>query len=74
MIQEKALLHYNKFKSLRKKFVRDSFNEQTLQILKVRLIKLDDEDYRVKVIVEKESGGSSFELDSIYANAYLQEF
>jgi len=73
MIQEKAILHFNKFKAMKNLFVLDSMNGVTLQILKIKQIKVSDDDYEVKITVKSELDSSVYDIDSEYANNYIKE-
>ena len=74
MIEEKAILHYNKFKSLRDHFVRDTFTGQLFTVLKSRMIKDDQNDFKVLVQIRNEMTGVESEVDSEYANSHFKEY
>lgn len=68
MNQERALLHFNKFKSLRDEYLRDTLQGLTYKLIKVRLIKNSETDYEVKLLVESEIDSVTSEIDSNYAH------
>ena len=73
MIQERAILHFNKFKAMKNLFVRDSMNGATLQVLKVKQIKLSDDDYSVLITVQSELDNSIYDINSDYASNFIKE-
>ncbi len=73
MIQERALLHYNKFKAIRHEFVKDTMKGMTLQIIKVKLIKGSNDDYNVIITVKSELDNSTYTVDSGYAQQHFKE-
>ena len=68
MIQEQAILHFNKFKGFKNQYVRDTLKGITLKVLKVRLAKISEDDYEVKLLVISEVDNRSYEADSKYAH------
>lgn len=69
MNQERAILHFNKFKSLRNAYVRDTLRGRTLKVVKVKLVKNTESDYEVRIFVESELDQKISEIDSAYAHA-----
>ena len=67
MNQERAILHFNKFKALKNMYVRDTLKGATFKITKVKLFKNSETDYEVKVHKESEIDQSAVEVDSNYA-------
>lgn len=73
MNQERAVLHFNKFKSLKNEYVTDTLKGQNYQIVKVRLVKLLDSEYSVKIMVRSDLNNEVKEIDSTYANQNFKE-
>ncbi len=73
MIQERAILHFNKYKALKNEFVQDTMKGAAIQILKVKLIRESEHEYTVKITVKSEIGDQVFEVDSIYATQHFKE-
>ena len=68
MNQERAILHFNKFKALKNQYIQDTFKGSIYKILKVKLIKKDEADYKVNLFVESDMDQKVSEIDSIYAH------
>lgn len=73
MNQERAILHFNKFKSLKNEYVRDTLTGLNYKIVKVKLVKIDESDYLVKIFVESDLEKHVKEFDSVYANQNFKE-
>ncbi|MEA1878485.1 MAG: hypothetical protein U9N86_16710 [Bacteroidota bacterium] len=73
MNQERAILHFNKFKSLKNEYVRDMLTGLNYKIAKVKLIKISESDYKVKILVESDLEKHTKEIDSVYANNNFKE-
>ncbi|MBT3242090.1 MAG: hypothetical protein HN352_02995 [Bacteroidetes bacterium] len=73
MIQERALLHFNKFKTMKNEYLLDSMKGASLQILKVKLVKISEDDFSVKITVQSELDNQVYDIDSDYATNYLKE-
>lgn len=74
MNQEKAILHFNKFKNLRNVRVKDTVNGSVYIIQKPRLEKINEDDYHVWVSVTNEISEQNQEFQSEYANSFFKEF
>lgn len=72
MNQERAVLHFNKFKSLKNEYLRDTMKGTTIKIIKVTMNKLSESDFEVKIMVESEIDQSTMEIDSNYAHSYFK--
>lgn len=73
MNQERAILHFNKFKSLKNEYVTDTLKGQNYRIVKVKMIKLSDIDYAVKISIQSDIDNKVMEIDSVYANQNYKE-
>jgi len=73
MIEEKAILHFNKFKSLKDHYMKDLMTGQILLIEKVKMIRDENQDFTVKISVKNELTGHVQEFDSTYANMNFRE-
>ena len=73
MIQERALRHFNKFKTMKNEYLLDSMKGASLQILKVKLVKISEDDFSVKITVQSELDNQVYDIDSDYATNYLKE-
>lgn len=73
MNQERAILHFNKFKSLKNAYVKDTLMGHTYLIVKVKLIKVNDSDYEVKIFTQSELAKETLEFDSNYAHLNFRE-
>ena len=73
MIEERAILHFNKFKNLRNQVVRDSLTGYLYKIVKVRLEKNATDDYSVLIQVRNQLTDQVEELDSDYAFQNFKE-
>ena len=73
MNQEKAILHFNKFKNLRNARVKDTVSGIVYLIQKPRLDKVREDDYVVWVTVTNELTGSTQDFQSDYANSFFRE-
>jgi len=73
MIEEKAILHYNKFKSLREHLVRDAVTGHLYRVLKARKIEETANDFKVMILIRNEITGAESEVDSEYANFNFKE-
>jgi hypothetical protein len=73
MNQEKAIVHLNKFKNLRNSRIKDTMSGATYVVLKPRLEKTSEDDYRVVVMVTNEMTGLEQEFNSEYANSFFKE-
>jgi hypothetical protein len=69
MNQERAILLFNKFKGMRNEYVRDNFNGVVYKVDKVKLIKINESDYKVTLYVKSDLDNKTHEIDSIYAHA-----
>ncbi len=69
MNQERAILHFNKFKGYKNDYLRDTFRGVVYKIMKVKLIKNDDSDYKVILFAKSDIDNKTHEIDSIYAHA-----
>ncbi len=73
MNQEKAILHFNKFKNLRNARLKDTVSGTIYLVLKPRLEKISEDDYQVIVTVSNEMSGQEQEFQSDYANSFFKE-
>lgn len=73
MNQVRAILYFNKFKSLKNKYVIDTLKAKNYKILKVKLVKLSEDNYEVKVYVKSDLDIQITEIDSTYANQNFKE-
>ena len=69
MNQERAILHFNKFKAYKNDYLRDTFKGSIYKIVKVKLIKIDDSNYKVVLFAKSDIDNETHEIDSIYAHA-----
>ena len=69
MNQERAILHFNKFKAYKNEYLRDSFKGIVYKIVKVKLIKNNDSDYQVILFAKSDITNEMHEINSIYAHA-----
>jgi len=74
MNQEKAILHFNKFKNLRNARMKDMANGTIYTILKSRLEKITESDYQVLIEATNDLTGQTREFQSDYANSFFKEF
>lgn len=74
MIEEKAILHYNKFKSLKDQFVRDTFSGHLFRVLKAKMVRDEHNDFKVSIQIRNEITGVESEVDSEYANFHFKEY
>ncbi len=73
MNQERAILHFTKFKSLKNHYVTDSLKGFNYKIIKVKQVKNSADDYQVIVFVQSDIDNRVQEIDSIYANQNFRE-
>ena len=69
MNQERAILHFNKFKAYKNDYLRDTFKGTVYKIVKVKLVKKDESDYKVILFAKSDIDNVTYEIDSIYAHA-----
>ena len=69
MNQERAILHFNKFKSYKNEYLRDTFKGGIYKINKVKLVKQGESDYKVILFAKSDIDNKMHEIDSIYAHA-----
>jgi len=68
MNQEIAILHFNKFKSIRHEYVKDSVTGLIYKIIKVKLVKKSESDYKVEICIESDIDKHMKTIDSVYAD------
>jgi len=68
MNQERAILHFNKFKSIKNEYVNDILKGLNYKIIKVKLVKNTESDYVVIISVQSDLDNSIKEIDSVYAD------
>ena len=73
MIEEKALLHFNKFKALRKQIFRDTLRGHVYELDKVKMHRKENGRYDVILFLINQMTNETIELDSEYGNNYLRE-
>jgi hypothetical protein len=73
MNQEKAILHFNKFKNLRNSRVKDMVSGNLYIVQKARMDKVDEDEFIVWVTVSNEVSGAIQEFNSDYANSFFKE-
>lgn len=73
MNEERAILHFNKFRNLRNQVVRDSVSGYLYRIVRVRMEKNAADDYSVIIQVRNELTDQLQELDSEYVSLNIKE-
>jgi len=73
MNQEKAILHFYKFKNLRNARVKDTVSGNLYIVDKARMDKTNEDDFIVWVTVTNEVSGATQEFNSDYANSFFKE-
>jgi hypothetical protein len=73
MNQEKAILHFNKFKNLRNARVKDTVSGNIYIVQKSRMDKMGEDEFTVWVAVTNEVSGAVQEFNSDYANSFFKE-
>ncbi|MCK5821056.1 MAG: hypothetical protein KAH17_04185 [Bacteroidales bacterium] len=63
----------NKFKYLRNKYVKDTLSGLLFKIVKVKMVKISESDYAVKIHVESDLDKHMKEIDSVYATNNFKE-